>query len=137
MKCKLYHMENMRMLLMGNSKCYQKAGKIYKSFPRENCCYGLINNENFLIELCDKANVKEAVRIKNTYSQQEIKFYIKETSLDIDRYTDYIDNWDQQQKAIKKNMEIKTEIDILEAIINNTEIPSITIRQSNNFFCVY
>ena len=137
MKCKLYHIETMRMLLMGNSKCYQKAEKIYKSFPRESCCYGLINNENFLIELCDKANLKESARIKNTYSQQEIKFYIKEISLDIDRYTDYIDNWDQQQKAINKNREIKTKINILEAIINNAEIPSVTIRRSNNFFSVY
>jgi len=118
MKCKLYHMESMRMLLMGNSICYQKAEKIYKSFPREICCcYGLINDESFINALCDKANVKEADRIKNTYSEQEIKSYIKEISLDIDRYTDYIDNWDQQQKAVKKNMEIKTEIDILKEVL--------------------
>jgi len=136
MKCKLYHMETMRTLLMTSNKCYQKAMQIYQPSPVLGT-YGLINDINFINGLCDKANVKEAARIKNTYSAEQIKSYIKEISLDINRYPEMINNWDQQQKATKKNREIKTEIDILEAIINNTEIPSVTIRRSNSFFSVY
>ena len=112
---------------MTNNKCYQKAMKIYQPSPVLGT-YGLVNDINFINGLCDKANIKEAVRIKNTYSEQEIKSYITEISLDINKYPEMINNWDQQQKAVKNNRKINTEIEILEAIINNTEIPSITMR---------